>query len=327
MKIVTFGEIMLRLSPEGRQKFLQNGSFRTFFGGSEANTAIALKSLGADASFVTKLPQNDIAESCVRELRSVGIDTTGIVYGGERIGIYYCENGAGIRAGKVIYDRKNSAISAAEAADFDWDCVFEGADWFHFTGITSALSDTLADIVLTVVSKAKEKGLKVSCDLNYRSNLWSREKAGKVMAGYMPYVDVLFANEGSAYDVFGTKEDCEENTMRSLADRFGFETVAFTRRRGDSADRNTLGAVILSEDKFWYAKDITVDIVDRVGGGDCFDAGVIFGIGNNMTMQHTVDFANTCNAYKHTIEGDYCLLNKEEIESICSGESDFRIKR
>lgn len=327
MKVAAFGEIMMRLSPEGADRFCQTGSFQAYFGGSEANTAIALCSLGVDTAFVSKLPENDIADACLRELRGNGVDVAHVARGGSRMGLYYCENGAGLRGGKVIYDRKYSSVSEAEAADFDWDAILRDADVFHFTGITTALSDSLAAITLEAVKCAKSKGLLVSCDLNYRRTLWTREKAESTLRKFMPYVDILFANSGSAEDVFRITGENDEAVMALLCDEFGTKTVAFTQRTGSSADENTLGGILLIDGQYYRANPITVGIVDRVGGGDCFDAGVLYGILNHLDPQVTVNFANGCNAYKHTVRGDWCRLNREEIMAIASGAADGKIKR
>lgn len=327
MKVTAFGEIMLRLSPDNYDRFLQENCFRTYFGGSEANTLIALSSLGADTSFVTKLPENDIAEACIRELKGNGVETSFIARGGKRIGIYYCENGTSIRGGKVIYDRQFSSISEADKSDFCWDKILKNTDIFHFTGITTALGDELASIALDAVKKAKEKGVLVSCDLNYRRTLWSEEKANKVMREFMPYIDILFANTGSALDVFGISGKDDEEIMKKISEDFGIKTIAFTTRECRSADENTLGGILLADGKFHTSKKTEVNIVDRVGGGDCFDAGILYGIINKLSPEETVEFANICNVYKHTVRGDYCRLNEEEIKAICSGASDGRIKR
>lgn len=327
MKVVTFGEIMLRLSPAGSLRFMQEPSFKAYFGGSEANTAIALEQMGVHTSFVTKLPENDIADSCIAELSSFGVDVSSVARGGSRMGIYFCENGAGIRAGKVIYDREHSAISEAVISDFDVDGIFEDADIFHFTGITPAISDSAADIVSVLVKAAKEKGINVSCDLNYRSKLWSKDKANKTMTSLMPYVDILMANEGSVLDVFGLEAENEEKLASLLSEKFGFELIAFTKRKSDSADYNTLSGMIYKCGKAYYSPEIPVHIIDRVGGGDAFNAGVLFGILNGLDMQETVCIANAANALKHTVEGDYYTGSKGEIISAASGVLDGRIKR
>lgn len=327
MKVVTFGEIMLRLSPENSQRFLQTPSFRTYFGGSEANTAAALVQMGIDASFITKLPCNDIADACIKELSGIGVDMSQIARGGQRMGIYYCENGAGIRAGKVIYDRTGSSISEASSEDFEVNRILDGASLFHFTGITPALSDSAAGLTLKFVKAAKEKNISVSCDLNYRSKLWSKEKAGKVMQSLMPYTDILLANDGSVLDVFGIQADNDAELAENLCGKFGFRYVALTSRNSESADYNTLSGMIYTDGKSYYSPEIPVHIVDRVGGGDAFNAGIIYGILNGLDMQAVINTANAMNAFKHTVEGDYSVFNMEEISAIAAGKADGRIKR
>jgi 2-dehydro-3-deoxygluconokinase len=254
-KIVTFGEIMLRLAPEGYYRFVQANSFGATFGGGEANVAVSLANFGTDAAFVTKLPKHEIGQAAVNSLRRFGVDTSKIVRGGDRVGIYFLEKGASQRPSKVIYDRANSAIAAAVPADFDWKKILDGVNWFHFTGITPALSDNAAAITLDAVKAAKEKGVTVSCDLNYRKNLWSKEKAGEVMGRLMPYVDICIANEEDAADVFNihakntdvttgsiNREGYKE-VAKALIDRFGFKKVAVTLRESINANDNNWAAM------------------------------------------------------------------------------------
>lgn len=327
MKAATFGEIMLRLSPAGSLRFMQEPGFKAYFGGSEANTAIALAQLGIDTSFITALPENDIASSCVKELSSFGIDCSHIARKGRRMGIYFCENGAGIRPGKVIYDRKNSSFSQSGLNDFDIASILSDASFFHFTGITPALSDGCAALTLAFAKAAHEKGIPVSCDLNYRSTLWSNEKAGAVMRSLMPYVNVLMANDGSCLDVFGIECENNEALASRLTDEFGFDCVALTSRKSFSASVNALSGMLYTEGRAYYSDEITVDIVDRVGGGDAFNAGIIYGLLKGLPPQETVNTANALNAFKHTVEGDYAVFTPEEIKAVASGLLDGRIKR
>jgi 2-dehydro-3-deoxygluconokinase len=255
-RIITFGEIMLRLAPEGYYRFAQARSYGASYGGGEANVAVSLAGFGMNAAFVTKLPTHEIGQAAVNSLRALGVDTSRIVRGGERTGIYFLEKGASQRPSKVIYDRAHSAIAEAAAADFDWNAIFGGADWFHFTGITPALSDTVAEICLEACKAAKAKGVTVSCDLNYRKNLWTREKAGSVMEKLMPFVDLCIANEEDASDVFGIrarKSDIRSGTINHdgyrkvaarLAARFGFETVAIPLRESLSANDTNWAALL-----------------------------------------------------------------------------------
>lgn len=339
MKLVAFGEIMLRLTPPGHCRIMQEPSFGAVFGGSEANVALSLAAFGAETSFVTKLPRNDLADACVRELRGFGVDVSGIARGGDRMGLYFLEKGAGLRAGKVIYDRAHSAISEAVPEDFDWDTLLDGATNFHFTGITPALSDSLAAITSEAVKKAKEKGLTVSCDLNYRAKLWSKEKARSVMTGFMPYVDILIANDGSSLDVFGIGSDSEtilngevnRNAYVSLAkrltDAFGFSGVALTFRESLGADRNNFGGMYFDESGAYFSNVYPLSVVDRVGGGDGFAAGLLYGLMTGAAKERTVELAAAAGALKHTVEGDFNRVSVEEVEAICGGDLRALVQR
>ncbi|MBQ3072230.1 MAG: sugar kinase, partial [Oscillospiraceae bacterium] len=276
-KIVCFGELMLRLAPMGYERFLQSPTFGATFGGGEANVSVSLCNFGMDAAFVSKLPKHDIGQSAVNELRRFGVDTSLITRGGERVGIYYCEKGASQRPSKVIYDRKYSAIGMASREDFDWEKIFEGCEWFHFTGITPALSDSCAEICLDAVKAAKAKGVTVSCDLNFRKNLWTSEKAGQVMGELMHYVDVCIANEEDADKVFGIKapntnveggslsHEGYKYVAEELAKRFGCTHVAITLRSSISANDNKWAAMLYDGKEFCFSKSYNVHIVDRVG--------------------------------------------------------------
>ena len=338
-KIVTFGEIMLRLAPEGYLRFLQEPKFQATFGGGEANVSVSLANYGMNTAFVTKLPENDIAQNCINQLRGFGIDTSFITRGGPRVGIYYCEKGDSMRPSKVIYDRAGSSIALAENSDFDWDKIFDGATWFHFTGITPALSETCAKITLEACKKAKEKGITVSCDLNYRKKLWTREKAGQVMGEICKYVDVCIANEEDANDVFGisssgtdvtsgklNKEGYEEVASK-LTEKFGFKKVAITLRESISANDNNWGAMLYSDGSSYFSKTYAVRIVDRVGGGDSFGAGLIYALCNNYQNQDAIEFAVAASALKHTIEGDFNRVSVSEVETLRKGNASGRVQR
>lgn len=339
MRVVTFGELMLRLAPQGYLRFLQEPSFQATFGGGEANVAVSLANFGIDTGFVTKLPKNDIAEAAIRELNGFGVNTENIARGGERIGIYYLEKGASMRPSKVIYDRAHSAISEAGAEDFDWDKIFDGAEWFHFTGITPALSDGIAEITLNALKAAKSRNIKVSCDLNYRKKLWSKQKANEVMTKLMPYVDVLIANEGDADDVFGIKpqnSDVENGKInregyvqvaKQLVDKFGFKAVAITLRESISANDNNWGAMLYTSDEAHFSKTYQVRIVDRVGGGDSFGAGLIYAMLSGYGAQDIVEFAVAASALKHTVEGDYNRVSVQEVEQLKGGNASGRVQR
>ena len=338
-KVITFGEIMLRLAPEGYYRFVQAESYGATFGGGEANVAVSLANFGYDAKFVTKLPTHEIGQSAVNSLRSYGVDTSFIARGGDRVGIYYLEKGASQRPSKVIYDRAGSSIAKAVSSDFDWNAIFEGADWFHFTGITPALNDQIADICLEACKAAKEREITISCDLNYRNKLWSKEKAGQVMAKLCQYVDVCIANEEDAGDVFGIKADNTDITTgkvnhegykevaRKLAERFGFGKVAITLRSSISANDNDWAAMLYDGSDFFFSKHYAVHIVDRVGGGDSFGAGLIYGCLEEMNPQEIIEFAVAASCLKHSIEGDFNQVSVEEVKKLAGGDASGRVQR
>ena len=338
-KVVTFGEIMLRLAPEGYLRFTQAERLGATFGGGEANVAVSLAHFGVDATYVTKLPDNDIGQSAINSLRRYGVDTSKIKRGGSRVGIYYLEKGASQRASKVIYDRAGSSIAAADASDFDWDAIFDGVDWFHFTGITPALGGNLPDICQQAGKAAKAKGITVSCDLNYRKNLWSRELAGEVMGKLMKYVDVCIANEEDAGDVFGIKaegtditgghlsHDGYKSVAAQLAERFGFKKVAITLRGSISASDNDWAGMLFDGKDYYFSKNYAVHIVDRVGGGDSFGAGLIYASLVGKNMQDALEFAVAASCLKHTIEGDFNLVSADEVEKLAGGDGSGRVQR
>ena len=339
MKIVCFGELMLRLAPYGKMKFLQEPNFNATFGGGEANVAVSLANYGEKAKFVTKLPKNDIADAAIRELKGLGVCVCGITRGGDRMGIYYVEKGAAMRPSKVIYDRAYSAISQATESDFNWDELLDGADWFHFTGITPALGKNVAAITEKALIEAKKKGLTVSCDLNYRKKLWAKEEARETMSKLMKYVDICIANEADADDVFGIKgetSDVEvgklnraeyESVAKQLTDKFGFKAVAITLRESISADDNNWGAMLYKDGKALYSKTYSIHIVDRVGGGDSFGAGLIYGLNHYENAQDALEFAVAASALKHTIEGDYNRVSLQDVESLMKGNASGRVQR
>jgi 2-dehydro-3-deoxygluconokinase len=338
-KIVTFGEIMLRLAPEGYYRFVQAASLGATYGGGEANVAISLANFGLDALFVTRLPKHEIGQAAVNKLREFGVDTSRIVRGGDRIGIYFLEKGASQRPSKVIYDRAGSSIATAAAGDFDWNLIFQDASWFHFTGITPALGDNVAALCLAAVKAARERGLTVSCDLNYRKNLWSREKAGEVMGTLMPYVDLCIANEEDAADVFGIKAKNSEvaagkinqegykDVAKTLADRFGFKRVAITLRESFSANDNNWAAMLYDGKEYYFSRKYAVRIVDRVGGGDSFGAGLIYGSITGLPPGETLEFAVAASCLKHSIEGDFNLVSVDEVKKLAGGDASGRVQR
>jgi len=339
MRVITFGEIMLRLAPESYYRFVQAKTYGATYGGGEANVAVSLAGFGIDAAFVTKLPGHEIGQGAVNSLREFGVDTSLIVRGGKRVGIYFLEKGASQRPSKVIYDRANSAIAQAEESDFDWDKIFDKVNWFHFTGITPALSDNTAATCLSACKAAKSKGIAVSCDLNYRANLWTREKAGEVMGKLMEYVDLCIANEEDAADVFGIKaggsdvtsgkisHDGYKEVASALIKRFGFKQIAITLRESISANDNNWAAMLYNGTDFYFSKKYAVHIVDRVGGGDSFAAGLIYANLQGMPPQDGLEFAVAASCLKHTIEGDFNFVSVDEVKKLAAGNASGRVQR
>jgi len=338
-RVVTFGEIMLRLAPEGYYRFVQSQSFGATYGGGEANVAVSLANFGMDAAFVTKLPKHEIGQAAVNSIRQFGVDTSKIVRGGNRVGIYFLEKGASQRPSKVIYDRADSAIATAAAGDFDWDAILDGVRWFHFTGITPALSDSAATITLDALKTAKKKGVNVSCDLNYRKNLWSKEKAGEVMGKLMPFVDLCIANEEDSADVFGIhakntditsgsiSHDGYKEVAKALIDRFGFKKVAITLRESISANDNNWAAMYCQDGDFYFSRKYAMHIVDRVGGGDSFGAGLIYANLKGLGPQESVEFAVAASCLKHSIEGDFNQVSVDEVMKLAGGDASGRVQR
>ena len=340
-KIITFGELMLRLQPYNYERFVQANQVEFSFGGGEANVAVSLANYGMDAAFVTKLPVHAIGQAAVNSLRRYGVDTSMIVRGGDRVGIYYNEKGASQRGSVCIYDRANSAIAKANAEDFDWDKIFDGADWFHFTGITPALGQNVADICLDACKAAKTRGIKISCDLNYRGKLWTRAQARETMTKLCEYVDVCISNEEDAKDVFGIEAEATDiyggtlnhegykSVAKQLADKFGFEMVAITLRESHSASANGWSAMLynVAEDAYCFSKKYELTIIDRVGGGDSFGGGLIYAVLNGKDTQAAVEFAVAASALKHTIGGDYNMVTVAEVEKLAGGDGSGRIQR
>lgn len=338
-KVVTFGEIMLKLSPNGYYRFFQNDQMTATFGGAESNVAVSLANWGVPSTYVTKLPEHAVGQGAIAELRRFGVDTSEIVRGGDRVGIYFLEKGASQRSSVCIYDRAHSAISEAAISDFDWDKIFEGAEWFHFTGITPALGDNLAQICKSACIAAKKKNIKISCDLNYRGKLWSREKASEVMSELCEYVDVCIANEEDAKDVFGIEAENTDiyggkldkkgymSVAKQLKERFGFEMVAITLRTSLSASDNDWAGMLFDGVECYFSKEYHVHIVERVGGGDSFGAGLIYSILNGKTPQETIEYAVAASALKHSIEGDFNRVSVAEVEKLAGGDASGRVQR
>ena len=321
---------MLRLACPEHLRFSQAHGFEATFGGGEANVAVSLANFGFDAEFVTALPSNDIAEACLRELRGYGVGVGNCLESGERMGIYFLEKGAVCRPSKVIYDRAGSSISQVKPGDFDWEKIFEGADWFHWTGITPAISQGAASVCLEAVKAASKMGVRISCDLNYRKNLWKWGKsAGEVMPELVSYSDVIIGNEEDAEKVFGIKgEGCEAEGLTLMRMFPKAKKIAITQRESLNADHNLWSAVLYDGSRLLVSRkyDIT-DIVDRVGGGDSFSAGLIYGILNRGDDAAALEFAVAASCLKHTIEGDFNRVTVREVESLMGGNATGRISR
>ncbi len=338
-RIVCFGEIMLRLAPEGYNRFFQNDKLGATFGGGEANVAVSLANYGMDASYVTKLPKHAIGQAAVDSLRYFGVDTKHITRGGERVGIYYLEKGASQRGSVCIYDRAYSAISMATTADFNWDEIFEGADWFHFTGITPALGANVVEICREACIAAKKRNIKISCDLNYRGKLWTREEARAAMTDLCQYVDVCISNEEDAKDVFGIEAENTDiyggklnhegykSVAKQLADKFGFEKVAITLRSSISASDNDWAGMLYDGENYCFSKEYHLHIVDRVGGGDSFGGGLIYSLLSGKTTAEAIEFAVAASALKHSIEGDFNRVSVAEVEKLAKGDGSGRVQR
>ncbi len=315
-KVVTLGEIMLRLSTPGFQRFVQSDSFDVTYGGGEANVAVALSNYGLNGVFVSKVPDNAIGQSAINHLRRYGVDTQHVALGGERLGIYFLETGASMRASQVIYDRAGASIADVDASEFNWDAIFEGADWFHTTGITPALSDKAAALTEAALKAAKERGITTSIDLNYRKKLWSKEKAQSVMTELCKYVDVCIGNEEDAETTLGFKAahsditkgelnlDGYKDVIRQMKEKFGFKYIASSLRESYSASDNGWSALVSDGNEFYHTRKYDVRIVDRVGSGDSFASGLIYGLVTGMSMADSAEFGVAASALKHTIPGD-----------------------
>ncbi|MCL2664717.1 MAG: sugar kinase [Defluviitaleaceae bacterium] len=325
MNFVSFGEILLRLSPVNYSRFVQAESFGAVYGGSEANVAVSLACFGVNTSFVTKLPANEIGQAAVNSLRKHGINTSGIIRGGSRIGLYYLEKGASQRPSKVIYDRAGSAIAAADPSEFDWKNILLGADWFHFSGITPALSKSAEKCCLAACRAAKDAGLKISCDLNYRESLWSYEDARMSMEKLMPFADLCIINKEHASSVFGLNIPDNANTdpykesARLVSEKFGIGSVALTLRESASASVNGWAGLLYTEKNYFLSEEYNVHIVDRVGAGDALAAGLIYSFLNGARPQDAIEFAVAASCLKHSVEGDANLVSADEVNKLVRG--------
>ena len=340
-KFITFGEIMFRLNPEGFLRLVQADKLEVSIAGGEANVAVSLANYGLETAFVSKVPAHEVGDCVIRGLRAYGVDTKHILRGGKRLGIYYVEKGASQRPSKVIYDREGSAIAEADPAEFDWESIFQDAQWFHFTGITPALSQNMAEAVLCACKKAKEMGITVSCDLNYRKKLWSKEEAKKTMSQLMPYVDVCIANEEDAADVFGihaAHTDIEggkldhaayESVARQICQQFGCKKVAITLRGSISATENTWAGLLYdaASDTANISRNYHIHIVDRVGGGDSFGGGLIYALSSGYADSDAIHFAVAASCLKHTIEHDFNQVSVAEVLALMQGSGSGRVQR
>lgn len=330
---------MLRLSPKGNYRFVQAEQFNIIPGGGEANVGISLANFGHESVFVSKLPKHEIGQIAVNALRKFGVNTEFIARGGNRIGLYYAETGASMRPSKVIYDRANSAIAEAQPEDFDFDKIFEGADWFHWSGITPAISDASAECLRQACIVAKKHGVTISCDLNFRKKLWTSEKAISIMRPLMQYVDVCIGNEEDAELCLGFKPDADveagvtdaagyEGIFKAMAKEFGFKYVVSTLRESFSATHNGWKALIYDGKEFYQSKRYDISpIIDRVGGGDSFSGGLIHGLLTKPTQGEALEFAVAASALKHTIPGDFNHVSIEEVEALAGGNANGRVQR
>lgn len=339
-KVVTFGELMLRIQPADYYRFVQVDSMTTTFGGAEANVAVSLANFGEDSYYVTKLPEHEIGQSALNALRRYGVRTDYIIRGGPRLGIYYNEKGASQRGSKCIYDRAGSSIQLSEPGEFDWKKILDGAKWFHVTGITPALGENLVQSCLDALKTARSMGITTSCDLNYRAKLWSKEEACKAMSQICKYIDVCIANEEDAFDVFGIKSEGSDMikgelnaegylfVARSLKERFAFKKVAITLRSSINANHNDWQALLYCDDNdYAFSRKYEMWVVDRLGGGDSFAAGLIHSVLKGMTTKECVNWASAASCLKHSIIGDFNMVSEEEVARLASGDGSGRIQR
>ena len=341
MKYLTFGEIMLRLKSPGHERFFQSPMLEATFGGGEANVAVSLANYGEDVGFLSVLPKNAIGDECIKELRRFGVDTSRVVRGGERLGIYFLETGANQRPSKVVYDRAYSAIAMAKPGDIDWEKTFAGVEWFHITGITPAISESAMELSLESVKEAKKRGITVSCDLNYRKNLWKYgKKASEVMRELAKYVDVAIANEEDVQksleittDVVVESGELDRSKYKALGDKVlaaypDMKMIAITLRESKSADWNDWAACLNDREHFYESKRYEIrDIIDRVGGGDSFAGGLIYGLNNYESRQQALEFAVAASCLKHSIDGDFNRVDVDEVEKLMGGDGTGRVQR
>lgn len=338
-KVVTFGELMLRLMPEGFERFIQVQNFNAQFGGAEANVAVSLANYGDDSLYVSKFPENPLGQAAVNSLRRFGVDVSCVARGGNRIGIYFLEKGASQRGSLCIYDRAGSSFAESLPSDYDWNKIFKGASWFHVTGVTPALSKNCAEITLEACKQAKAHGIPVSCDLNYRSKLWSISKARKVMKEISKYVDLCIANEDDALNIFGVKtagtdtqagvlnRDAYVKTASTLCEKFGFKSAAITLRQSITASENIWSALYYTGGKAYFSREYKIQIVERVGSGDAFAAGLIHCLVRKDNPQDAVEFASAAACLKHSVEGDYNMVTEKEVNALVHSSGTGRVIR
>jgi len=327
-RVVAFGEVMLRLSPPGYLRLLQAQTLERTFGGAELNVAVSLAQFGIEAAFVTKLPQNDIAQACINEARGLGVDTRHILRGGDRMGVYFVEKGAAQRSSTVLYDRAGSAIAEASPEEWDWNTILSKATLLHVTGITPALSPNAAQATRDALTAARAENIRTVCDINYRSKLWTPEAAGRTMAEMLPLVDYAVIGTEDARALFGITGDSPTHVAEQLTERFGFTGVATTRRDSHSASHNTWSGMFYTGKHTYISQQYEInDIVDRVGGGDAFTAGLIYGLVTGLSPQETVEFAAAASCLKHSIPGDFNLLTRAEVETLVAGDGSGRVRR
>lgn len=338
-KFVGFGDMLVSFNTVGYRRFIQSDTMEVNYTGAEANVCVSLAVLGEDTEFVTRLPRNDLAQCAVAELRKFGVGTERIVWGGDRIGVIYTEKGASQRPSKVVYDRKYTAIAQAKSGDIDWDKAFDGADWFHFTGITPALGDGTAELCMEACIAARKRGMLVSCDLNFRRKLWDEKKAQCVMEKLVPMCDLLIGNEEDAEKVLGIRAENSNviagvlnrdgyiNVARQIEQAYGVHNVAITLRESISASDNYWSAMLYTQEGAFFSKRYDIHIVNRVGGGDSFNAGLIYALRHKYDAQHAIEFAAAASCLKHSIELDFNLVTAEEIERLCNGDSSGRVQR
>ncbi|MDE5558713.1 MAG: sugar kinase [Ruminococcus sp.] len=341
MKVLTFGELLLRLAAPGYTRLLQKDELEATFCGGEANVAVSLANFGINTSFLTKLPDNDIGYAALNSLRAFGVNTANIIFGNGRMGVYYLEKGASQRPSKVIYDREYSAIALASLNDFDWEKLLDGYDWFHWTGITPALSGTMPEILLQSLKIAKSKGITVSCDLNYRAKLWNSERAKSVMSTLMPYVDVCIGNEEDAEKILGIQTESNDiasaklnsqgytSVAKTICETYGCRYAAFTLRESYSASYNGWSGMLYNREtsKAHFSKKYDIQIIDRVGGGDSFTGALLYGMLQQFSDQESIEFAVAASCLKHTIEGDFNRVTVDEVKQLVMNGGNGRVVR